>query len=170
MRPSSGGKSVGRFQRIAGRNKPPDLIELQPFHRRFGGDAMAVMGRVKRASHHADALPRKTERGLTRREPKLCCGIFRVNSEVPLRASSLRPDLAVAAHLVLEARQLLDADRAARVHLAGCDADLAAEAEFAAIGELRRGVDEDDGRVDSIEEAFAAASSSVMMASVCCEP
>jgi hypothetical protein len=35
---------------------------------------------------------------------------------------------------------LLDADRAARVHAAGGDADLGAEAEFAAVGELRRGV------------------------------
>ena len=59
----------------------------------------------------------------------------------------------VAAHQVLEARELLDADRAARVELAGRDADLAAEAELAAIGELGRGVVEEDRGVDLVEEA-----------------
>jgi hypothetical protein len=53
---------------------------------------------------------------------------------------------------VLEA-ELLDADRAARMHAAGGDADLGAEAEFAAIGELGRSVVDDDGGIDLGEEA-----------------
>ena len=42
----------------------------------------------------------------------------------------------------------------ARVHLAGGDADLGAHAELAAVGELGRGVVEDDGAVDLGEEAI----------------
>jgi hypothetical protein len=41
-----------------------------------------------------------------------------------------------AADAVFERGELLDADRPARMHAAGRDADLGAEAELAAIGEL----------------------------------
>ena len=47
---------------------------------------------------------------------------------------------------------MLDAHRAARMHAARGDADLGAEAEFAAIGELRRGVVQHDGAVDLRQE------------------
>ena len=63
-------------------------------------------------------------------------------------AFRLRPGLPRAAHPVLERRELLDADRAPRVHAAGRDPDLGAEAELAAIGELGRGVVEHDGGID----------------------
>ena len=53
---------------------------------------------------------------------------------------------------IFEARQLLDADRAAGVKLARGDADLGAEAEFTAVGELRRGVVEHDGRIHFVEK------------------
>ena len=53
---------------------------------------------------------------------------------------------------VFERGQLLDTNRAARVHAARRDADLGAEAEFAAIGELRRGVVQDDGAIDLRQE------------------
>jgi hypothetical protein len=59
-----------------------------------------------------------------------------------------------AAHAVFERGQLLDADRPARMHLAGGDADLGAHAELAAIGELRRGIVQQDGRIDLVEEAL----------------
>src|SRR6476469_8600789 len=62
--------------------------------------------------------------------------------------ASSRPDLPGTANPVLEAGQLLDADRPARMHTAGGDADFGAHAELAAVGELRRGVVEDDGAVD----------------------
>ena len=82
-----------------------------------------------------------------------------------------RPDLAGAADAVLEAGQLLDADRPARVHAAGGDADLGAHAEFAAVGELGRGVVQDDGAVDLGEEAVGGRlRRSVTIASVWCEP
>ena len=61
--------------------------------------------------------------------------------------------LAGAADAVLERRELLDADGAARMHLAGGDADLRAHAEFAAIGKLGRGIVEQDRGVDLVEEA-----------------
>ena len=57
-------------------------------------------------------------------------------------------DRPVALHQIFEAGQLLGPHRAARVHLAGGDADLGAHAELAAVGELGRGVDQDDGAVD----------------------
>ena len=47
---------------------------------------------------------------------------------------------------------MLDAHGPARVQLAGGDADLGAEAELAAVGELGRGVVEHDGGVDLVEE------------------
>src|SRR3546814_20587868 len=53
-----------------------------------------------------------------------------------LRHAMLWPDLAGAMHTVFEGGKLLYADRAACMHRAGCDADLAAHAEFAAIGKL----------------------------------
>ena len=55
---------------------------------------------------------------------------------------------------VLEAGQLLGADRAAGVELAGGNADLGAETELAAIGELRRGIVQDDRRIDFFQEAL----------------
>src|SRR5690242_6805300 len=61
--------------------------------------------------------------------------------------------LSRAADAIFEARHLLDADRATRMELAGGDADLGAEAEFAAIGELRRGVVQNDRRIDLGEES-----------------
>src|SRR5436309_9782874 len=55
-----------------------------------------------------------------------------------------RPRLPGAVNAVFEARQLLGADRAAGVEFAGGNADLGAEAEFAAIGELCRRVVQHD--------------------------
>ena len=77
------------------------------------------------------------------------------NIGTPFRlVASLRPRLAGAAHHILEAGELLDADGAARVQLAGGDADLGAEAELAAVGELGRGIVQDDGAVDLAQEAL----------------
>jgi hypothetical protein len=55
---------------------------------------------------------------------------------------------------ILERGQLLDADRPPRMHLAGGDADLRAHAELAAVGKLRRGVVQQDGGIDLVEEAL----------------
>src|SRR5262245_61984648 len=63
-----------------------------------------------------------------------------------------RADLPGAADAVLEAGELIDADRPTGVHLAGSNADLGAEAELAAVGELGRGVVQNDRRVDLVEE------------------
>ena len=58
-----------------------------------------------------------------------------------------RDDVAVAEEDVLVRDEALEADRAARVELARGDADLRAEAVPEAVGEARRGVVEDAGRV-----------------------
>ena len=81
----------------------------------------------------------------------------RVRPEGPMRKrdeTGSRPGLARAADAVFERGQLLDADRPARMHPAGGDADLGAEAELAAIGELGRGVVQHDGRIDLGQEAL----------------
>ena len=52
----------------------------------------------------------------------------------------------------LKRGELLDADRAARMQAAGGDADLGAEAELAAVGELGRGVVQHDGGIDFAQE------------------
>src|SRR5690349_22385591 len=63
-----------------------------------------------------------------------------------------RPRLSGAVDAVLEAGQLLGSDRTARVKLASGDTDLGAEAELAAVGELGRGVMQNDRRIDLVEE------------------
>ena len=68
---------------------------------------------------------------------------------------------------VFEAGQLLGADRAAGMKFAGGDADFRAETEFAAVGELRRGVMQHDRRIDLVEKfAGGGSASSVTIASV----
>src|ERR1700722_5573526 len=74
------------------------------------------------------------------------------SSRVNFGARSSRPDLSAAAHAVLEGRELLDADRAARMEAAGRDADLGPEAELAAVGELGRGIVQNNGRIDLAQE------------------
>ena len=84
-----------------------------------------------------------------------------------LTAASVR----VPRHAIFEAGELLDADRAARVQAAGGDADLGAEAELAAVGELGRGVVQHDrAESTSRRKRSAAPRSSVTIASVWCEP
>ena len=60
-----------------------------------------------------------------------------------------RPDLPRAADAVFEGGELLDPHGPSRMHAAGRDADLGAETEFTAIGELRRGIVQDDRRMTS---------------------
>src|SRR3546814_17840292 len=63
------------------------------------------------------------------------------------------PDVAPATHLVLVAGQLLGANGAAGVQLAGGNADLGPHAELAAVGELGRGVVHHDAGIDLVQEA-----------------
>src|SRR6185437_12536512 len=63
-----------------------------------------------------------------------------------------RPCLPGAMDAVFEDRQLLGADRPAGVEFAGGNADLGAEAEFSAVGELGRGVMQHDRRIDLVEK------------------
>ena len=77
-----------------------------------------------------------------------------------------RSDLPAAVDAILEGRELFDPDRPARVQPAGRNADLGPEAELAAVGKLRRGVVQDDRRVDVGEESSAAERSCVTIASV----
>src|SRR5438093_5731131 len=63
-----------------------------------------------------------------------------------------RPRLPGAVNAIFEARQLLGADRAAGVEFTGGNPDLGAEAELAAIGELRRCVVQHDCGIDLAEE------------------
>src|SRR5215216_506032 len=73
----------------------------------------------------------------------------------PLRSKTLwrsRPRLPGAVNAIFEARQLLGADRAAGVEFASGNPDLRAEAELAAIGELRRRVVQHDRGIDLAQE------------------
>src|SRR5437016_8998737 len=63
-----------------------------------------------------------------------------------------RPRLPGAVDAILETSQLFGADRAAGVKFPGGDADFRAEAEFAAVGKLRRCVMQHDCRIDLVEE------------------
>jgi hypothetical protein len=55
------------------------------------------------------------------------------------------PRLSAAAYAIFETGQLLDPDGPARMEPSSRYSDLGAEAEFAAVGELRRGVMQNDG-------------------------
>lgn len=46
-----------RFQRIAGRDQQPNLIQPQPFQRQFGNVPMAGMRRVERSAQQPDTHP-----------------------------------------------------------------------------------------------------------------
>src|SRR6186713_1022716 len=63
-----------------------------------------------------------------------------------------RPRLPGAVNAIFKAGQLLGADRAAGVEFAGGNPDLGAEAELAAVGELRRCVVQHDRRIDLAEK------------------
>src|SRR3954454_10799871 len=62
------------------------------------------------------------------------------------------PDLSGPANAIFERRELLHADRSARMHAACRDPDLGAEAELAAIGELRRRVVQHNRAIDLREK------------------
>ena len=80
-----------------------------------------------------------------------CDCISRVTACTGLKS---RPRLPGAVNAIFEARQLFGANRPAGVEFAGGNPDLGAEAELAAVGELGRGVVEDDRRIDLGEEAL----------------
>src|SRR6186997_1111998 len=63
-----------------------------------------------------------------------------------------RPRLPGAVDAIFETGQLFGPDRTAGVKFPGGDADLRAEAEFAAVGELRRCVMQHDRRIDLVEK------------------
>src|SRR3981189_2613397 len=63
-----------------------------------------------------------------------------------------RPGLPRAMDAVFETGQLLGSDRAAGMKFPGGDADFRAEAEFAAVGELRRCVMQHNRRIDLVEK------------------
>ena len=133
------------LQWILRRHHPPDLVEREAPQGLAGKRQVPVMDGVERSSEEADAptLGVRQHQGWDGHD----------DSSSRLMAA-LGPQLTGPADLVFERRQLLEADRAARVQLAGGDADLGAEAELAAIGELGRGVVQDDGAVDLGEEAL----------------
>src|ERR1700676_2505917 len=84
-----------------------------------------------------------------------CLTRFLHANRYPLRLKTLcrsRPRLPGAVDAILEARQLLGADRAAGVKFSGGDSDLRAEAEFAAVSELGRCVMQHDRRIDLAEK------------------
>src|SRR5215472_16773811 len=66
--------------------------------------------------------------------------------------AALRSRLSGAAYAVFEAGQLFDSDRSTGVEPSGGNADLGAEAELAALGELRRRIVQHDRRVDLAQE------------------
>src|SRR5438034_245277 len=89
------------------------------------------------------------------------CGINGATARAALGTKTRmrsRPRLPGAVDAILEAGQLLGTNRPAGVEFAGGDADLGAEAELAAIGELRRRVMQHDRGVDLVEESLRSAS------------
>src|SRR3981081_2983833 len=79
----------------------------------------------------------------------------RIASRAGFRLKTLcysRPRLPGAVDAIFEAGQLLGADRTAGMKFPGRDPDFRAEAEFAAIGKLRRCVMQHDRGIDLVEK------------------
>src|SRR5262252_1045283 len=121
-------------------------------------------------SHHTSSRPRRFRASrLTWRWPS-CAGLNeppsrpmrrRVSRGTPgigwyaeIKAQSSWAKRTLAAHDVLVGRELDQADWPAGMHAVGRDADLGAQAELAAVGELGAGVVHDDGAVDLPQEAL----------------
>src|SRR4051794_5350684 len=67
------------------------------------------------------------------------------------------PHMAVAGDDPFVGGEVGGAHGAAGVEFVGADADLGAQAVFAAVGETRRGVDHDAGGIDALREAIDVA-------------
>src|SRR5215211_1394442 len=86
------------------------------------------------------------------------CGGLNAPPRTPTAATATSPsagsipNLALAAHDVLERRQLAKANRPAGVQLLGRVADLGSHAELEAVREPRGRVDVDDRRIDVLRE------------------
>src|SRR5882672_11834763 len=115
---------MARCAACGGLNEPPSRPTRMPLV--WNGIAWAADGGINAATARA-ALGAKTRMGS-------------------------RPRLPGAVDAIFEAGQLLGANRSAGVEFAGGDPDLGAEAELAAIGELRRCVVQHDRGVDLVEE------------------
>ena len=133
---ASGGRPPFSFSGLPGDTSHQIWSSAEPAQREQARLAVPLMRRIEGAAEKPDPLP-----GAVRRQAGEDAG-----SGTARRSQSSRPGLARAVHAVFEARQLLDADRAARVHPAGGDADLGAHAELAAVGELGGGVVQHDRR------------------------
>src|SRR6185503_11526904 len=99
---------------------------------------MPRMRRIERAAEEPDRLP-----GPVRRQAAIDAAPHFCFSGA---------GLAGAAHAIFEARQLLDPDGSASMHLSGGDADLGAHAELAPVSKLSRGIVKHDGRIDLRQE------------------
>ena len=84
----------------------------------------------------------------------------------PAAGDQLRPRLSVAAYAVFETGQLFDTDRSTGVEPPGGNADLGAEAELAAVGELGRRIINTMAESTSRKNFSAALRSSLTIASV----
>src|SRR6478736_2760878 len=80
------------------------------------------------------------------------CGGLNAPPRTPTAAIPSTPDLPVALDDVLERGQLAKPDRPARVKLLGRVPDLGPHPELEPVGESRRRVHVDDGRIDSVRE------------------
>src|SRR5262249_4742153 len=107
-------------------------------------------------------LPRSSRSATGRRESVPPLMISRTRPLPPIAAgapaasltitAALRSCLSGAAYAVFEAGQLFDSDRSTGVEPSGGNADFGAEAELAAVGELRRRIVQHDRRVDLAQE------------------
>ena len=124
--PSLKGLQVARvLERIARRNQPPDPIKADPLHGEETRRQMRPMRRIERPPEQPDLQSRRMGRKNNS-----------VRDGAPETARMSRSDLPATVDAILEGRELLDADRPARVQPAGRNADLGAEAELPAISKL----------------------------------
>ena len=168
------------LQRIAGRHQQPDGIELQPLQRLQRHQPMPLMRRIEAAAEqpdaHAGAAAMRQRRDVDRRRvarPASAGGLAQramatTREQVADSHHGRTWPLPRTRYLKLVSCSTPTGPRACILPVG--DADLAAKAELAAIGELGRGVVQQDGGIDLVEErAPPTPASSVMIASVWCE-
>src|SRR6266566_8989227 len=142
---------IARWAICGGLNEPPSKPMRMPLVWR--GIVLATDGEETDASFNGSTANRSLF-VLTRFLHANRCPP-RIASGAGFRLKTLchsRPRLPGTVDAILETSQLFGADRAAGVKFPGGDADFRAEAEFAAVGKLRRRVMQHDCRIDLVEE------------------
>ena len=152
-------------RRSSSADREPAQLEARAPRPGSSGDLLVRRHARRHEQHAVERRAGRAPPGRTRGAPR--CGGLNVPPRMPTRATRplrQRTWPSPSTRYLIRA-QLAQADRPAGVELLRRVADLGAHAELAAVGEARRGVDVDAGRVDAALERARGAEVAVTIAS-----